>query len=229
MYRGRDRRRRRRADGRQERGRPADGDRRRARGAATRRRRPWSRPHDRRAGSDARSPPGAARPRASGRSPPCRSRSSCWPCCSARRSSSSRSCSSPARSSTGACRSIAYGALHRRRLRQLRRRSSSTLVNSTPLVLGGLAVGLGFKAGLFNIGAQGQFLIGRPRRGHRRRLAGAMRRPSSRSRWPRSPGSSPAALWGFIPGFLKAVSGAHEVVTHDHAQLRRRRSSWPRW
>ena len=31
---------------------------------------------------------------------------------------------------------------------------------TTPLILGGLSVALGFKAGLFNIGAQGQFLIG---------------------------------------------------------------------
>ena len=35
-----------------------------------------------------------------------------------------------------------------------------TVVSSTPLILAGLAVGIGFKAGLFNIGAQGQFLMG---------------------------------------------------------------------
>ena len=35
-----------------------------------------------------------------------------------------------------------------------------TLVYTTPLVFGGLAVAFGFKAGLFNIGAQGQFLVG---------------------------------------------------------------------
>ena len=35
-----------------------------------------------------------------------------------------------------------------------------TLVAATPLLLGGLSVGLAFKAGLFNIGAQGQFLMG---------------------------------------------------------------------
>jgi len=35
-----------------------------------------------------------------------------------------------------------------------------TIVNATPLILVGLAVGLGFKAGLFNIGGQGQFLMG---------------------------------------------------------------------
>jgi simple sugar transport system permease protein len=35
-----------------------------------------------------------------------------------------------------------------------------TLVNATPLILAGLAVGIGFKGGLFNIGAQGQFWVG---------------------------------------------------------------------
>ena len=35
-----------------------------------------------------------------------------------------------------------------------------TIVNAVPLILVGLAVGLGFKAGLFNIGGQGQFLVG---------------------------------------------------------------------
>ena len=35
-----------------------------------------------------------------------------------------------------------------------------TIASATPLILGGMAVGLGFKAGLFNIGAQGQFLMG---------------------------------------------------------------------
>ena len=35
-----------------------------------------------------------------------------------------------------------------------------TLVNATPLILVGFAVGIGFKAGLFNIGGYGQFLVG---------------------------------------------------------------------
>ena len=35
-----------------------------------------------------------------------------------------------------------------------------TLVSTTPYVLLGLAVALGFRAGLFNIGAEGQFYIG---------------------------------------------------------------------
>lgn len=37
---------------------------------------------------------------------------------------------------------------------------SGTLVRSTPLILTGLAVALAFRAGVFNIGAEGQFLAG---------------------------------------------------------------------
>jgi len=88
----------------------------------------------------------------------------------------------------------------------------STLVYSTPLVFGGLAVGFGFKAGLFNIGAQGQFLVG---------ALGAVMAGVALAGVP-APIAIPLAalagfvaggIWGFIPGFLKAVSGAHEVVS----------------
>ena len=37
---------------------------------------------------------------------------------------------------------------------------SETVVTTTPLILAGLAVALAFKSGLFNIGAQGQFIFG---------------------------------------------------------------------
>ncbi|HEY7008286.1 MAG TPA: hypothetical protein VH395_05070, partial [Jatrophihabitantaceae bacterium] len=37
---------------------------------------------------------------------------------------------------------------------------SDTLVNAAPLILGGLAVAVAFRAGLFNIGVQGQIIIG---------------------------------------------------------------------
>jgi simple sugar transport system permease protein len=88
----------------------------------------------------------------------------------------------------------------------------NTLVSATPLVLGGLAVGLGFKAGLFNIGAQGQFLMG---------ALGAVAAGGAVASQPlliAMPlalvcGMLAGAAMGFIPGFLKAVSGAHEVVT----------------
>jgi simple sugar transport system permease protein len=88
----------------------------------------------------------------------------------------------------------------------------NTLVETVPLVLAGLSVALGFKAGLFNIGAQGQFLIGA--------LAAvtvgvmvAGLPPIVAIPIAVVAGILGGAFWGFIPGILKAVSGAHEVVT----------------
>ncbi len=88
----------------------------------------------------------------------------------------------------------------------------STLVNTTPLVFGGLAVGFAFRAGLFNIGVQGQFLMG---------ALGAVvvgvwvadLPPLVAIPLATLAGIAFGAAWGFIPGFLKAVSGAHEVVS----------------
>jgi len=87
-----------------------------------------------------------------------------------------------------------------------------TLAATAPLILGGLSVGLAFKAGLFNIGAQGQFLLG---------ALGAVAVGVTLNRAPTLVGLPLALLagmlaggfWGFIPGVLKAASGAHEVVT----------------
>jgi ABC-type uncharacterized transport system permease subunit len=88
----------------------------------------------------------------------------------------------------------------------------NTLVQAAPLVLGGLSVGIAFKAGLFNIGAHGQFLIGA--------LASAGTGAAVAS-WPGPlaiatailAGCLAGAAWGFLPGALKAFTGAHEVVT----------------
>jgi general nucleoside transport system permease protein len=88
----------------------------------------------------------------------------------------------------------------------------STLIAATPLVFGGLAVALGFKAGLFNIGVQGQLLMG---------VLGAVAVGVALADQPviiAAPiafiaGTLAGAAFGFVPGFLKAVSGAHEVVT----------------
>lgn len=87
-----------------------------------------------------------------------------------------------------------------------------TLVSATPLILAGLAVGIGFKAGLFNIGGQGQFLVG----GVAAAAVGAglatapvfVAVPAAVVA-----GMAAGAAYGFIPGFLKAFTGAHEVVT----------------
>jgi ABC-type uncharacterized transport system permease subunit len=88
----------------------------------------------------------------------------------------------------------------------------NTLVSATPLLLGGLSVALAFKAGLFNIGAQGQFLLG---------AVGSVAMGVTVGGAPPivaiplalGAGVLAGAAWGFIPGFLKATSGAHEVVT----------------
>jgi len=87
-----------------------------------------------------------------------------------------------------------------------------TLVQTTPLVLAGLALAVGFKAGLFNIGAGGQITLG---------ALGAVVVGVALADQPGYvaiplsvlAGMLVGGLYGFIPGFLKAVSGAHEVVT----------------
>lgn len=90
---------------------------------------------------------------------------------------------------------------------------TSTLVYATPLILAGLGIALGFKAGLFNIGGRGQFLMGAVGS-----MAVATAIGSSQPSFITIPlallvGGLFGAAAGFIPGFLKATSGAHEVVT----------------
>jgi simple sugar transport system permease protein len=90
---------------------------------------------------------------------------------------------------------------------------ADTLVYSAPLVLAGLGVAVGFKAGLFNIGGRGQFLVGATGA-----MAAAQLINGNLSGWIVIPlallaGALVGAFAGFIPGFLKATSGAHEVVT----------------
>ena len=88
---------------------------------------------------------------------------------------------------------------------------TNTLVRASPLILTGLAVGLGFKAGLFNIGGNGQVLVG----AFFAALTGAA---LAQQPVPIAltvavlAGAIGGALYGFIPGALKAFTGAHEVV-----------------
>jgi simple sugar transport system permease protein len=87
---------------------------------------------------------------------------------------------------------------------------SETFVTSTPLILAGLAVTLAFRSGLFNIGAQGQFIFG------------AIGASYIGFRYEFSPvlhvllalvaGVILAGLYGGIVGLLKAKTGAHEVI-----------------
>ncbi|MCP4415792.1 MAG: ABC transporter permease [Chloroflexi bacterium] len=87
-----------------------------------------------------------------------------------------------------------------------------TLEKATPLILGGLAVAFAFKAGLFNIGGQGQLLLGAI-------IAGAV--GFSLTSLPtiiHLPlalfiGSLMGALFAAIAGALRTYTGAHEVIT----------------
>jgi simple sugar transport system permease protein len=88
---------------------------------------------------------------------------------------------------------------------------TNTIVAAAPLILTGLAVGVGFKGGLFNIGGTGQVLVG----GFAAALAGAA---VATQPVPVAvtvallAGALGGAIYGFIPGVLKAFTGAHEVV-----------------
>jgi len=89
---------------------------------------------------------------------------------------------------------------------------SNMVAAATPLLLTGLAVGVGLKAGLFNIGATGQVLWG----GFITALVGirlADASPAVAIPISLICGMLAGGLAGFIPGFLKAYTGAHEVVT----------------
>ena len=87
-----------------------------------------------------------------------------------------------------------------------------TLLKSTPLILTGLAVAYGFRAGLFNIGAEGQlFMGGLAATALGLALVGA-------PWWVVVPLMLLAAIlagagWAFVPAVLKARIGAHEVIT----------------
>lgn len=89
---------------------------------------------------------------------------------------------------------------------------SETLLRATPLIFAGLAVALGFRAGLFNIGAEGQIYIGALF------ATGVGIGFTGLPMFIHLPlaivaGFVGGAVWGFLPGILKARTGAHEVIT----------------
>lgn len=88
---------------------------------------------------------------------------------------------------------------------------TQTLTMATPLIFAGLGLGLGFRAGLFNIGAQGQILIGATIGAY---IGFAWNLPPVLHLVVAILGCLlGGALWGLIPGLLKARTGAHEVIT----------------
>lgn len=88
---------------------------------------------------------------------------------------------------------------------------SETLVWATPYIFGGLAVALAFKAGLFNIGVEGQIALGSLASVY---VGYALKTVPSPIHLilALTAGTLAGALWGAIPGFLKARTGAHEVI-----------------
>jgi simple sugar transport system permease protein len=91
---------------------------------------------------------------------------------------------------------------------------TETLVAATPLIFVGLAIAVSFRTGLFNVGGDGQVLLG---------ALGATGAAIAlqHSGLPSIAillvsivvGTLFGSVWGFIPGFLKARTGAHEVIT----------------
>jgi ABC-type uncharacterized transport system permease subunit len=88
---------------------------------------------------------------------------------------------------------------------------SESLVTSTPYIFAGLAVALGFKCNLFNIGVEGQLYIGALASvwiGYNvTGLPAIIHMPLAFLG-----GALAAALWAAIPGYLRARTGAHEVI-----------------
>ena len=88
---------------------------------------------------------------------------------------------------------------------------SDTLVNAAPLILGGLAVAVAFRAGLFNIGVQGQLIMGAICAGY---VGFAWHLPTGLHLLVALlAGIIGGAVWGGLVGWLKAKTGAHEVIT----------------
>jgi ABC-type uncharacterized transport system permease subunit len=93
---------------------------------------------------------------------------------------------------------------------------SETAVWATPYIFAGLAVALAFKGGLFNIGAEGQLAVGAvvsaligyalPEWLHTS-LPWFIHLPLTMGL-----GVLGGAIWGAIPGALKAYTGGHEVI-----------------
>lgn len=87
---------------------------------------------------------------------------------------------------------------------------TNTLTFSAPLIFAGLGLGVGFRAGLFNIGAQGQVILGATMAGY---IGFQFHLPLGIHLAVAVIGAIfGGALWGFIPGLLKATTGAHEVI-----------------
>lgn len=86
-------------------------------------------------------------------------------------------------------------------------RFAESLAKTIPLIMTGLGVALAFRAGFFNIGAEGQFLLG----------ALAAAGLATKANWPTAGvlvgGAVVGAVWALIAGVLKTRRNAPEIIT----------------
>ena len=88
---------------------------------------------------------------------------------------------------------------------------TETLTVATPLILAGLGMAVAFRAGLFNVGGQGQIILGAMLGGY---IGFTFHLPAGLGLVAAVLGTVVGGmLWGAIPGLLKALTGASEVIT----------------
>jgi len=92
---------------------------------------------------------------------------------------------------------------------------SDTIVKATPIILTALACSIAFRMKLWNIGAEGQFIMGA---WGASAIVLTHMLPDDSSRWVFIPimavaGMATGAAWGFIPGYLKAKFNVNEIIS----------------
>ena len=90
---------------------------------------------------------------------------------------------------------------------------SETLVSATPFIFAGLGVAVSFRAGLFNLGVDGQFLIGGLGASVTAMLVAGHLPPLLALALAVVGGTIAGGAYAFVPGLLKVATGAHEVIT----------------
>lgn len=92
---------------------------------------------------------------------------------------------------------------------------SDTIVKATPIILTALACSIAFRMKLWNIGAEGQFIMGA---WGASAIVLAPVLPAESSRWLFIPimavaGMVMGSIWGYIPGYLKARFNVNEIIS----------------
>jgi general nucleoside transport system permease protein len=92
---------------------------------------------------------------------------------------------------------------------------SDTIVKATPIILTALACSIAFRMKLWNIGAEGQFIMGA---WGASAIVLAPVLPAESPRWLFIPvmalaGMAAGAAWGYIPGYLKAKFNVNEIIS----------------